>query len=340
MGEISSVEQEASDLMTKFRFLSAGELIDAEPVVWRVLDVIPKKGLVVMWGAAGSGKSFAAYELSAAIARGVKFHGKRVKRGMVLYIAAEGNLSTRTKAYLRENNLDVSELDGLKVLPRSVNMLNPNVDMHDLMDSIDDAILGSELALVVVDTLNRVMPGGNENGSEDMGAVIANAKRIEDKYGCAVMFIHHSGKDESKGTRGHSSLKGAMDAEISITRADDIRTFGIGKQKDGADYYSLFNFKLRTVDLGAMSEIDTDAEWHERLTSCVIEVTDDLPKTAPAAKNRNFFQEAKVESKDGSKEDIRNRFYERHPGNADAKRVAFNREWGKYMNELKKVGNE
>ena len=70
------------------------------------------------------------------------------------------------------------------------------------------------LAIVVIDTLNRVMPGGDENSSEDMGAVIAAAKLIEREFDCVVLFVHHSGKDEAKGSRGHSSLKGATDAEI------------------------------------------------------------------------------------------------------------------------------
>ncbi|WP_170468125.1 MrcB family domain-containing protein, partial [Ruegeria arenilitoris] len=37
-------------------------------------------------------------------------------------------------------------------------------------------------------------------------------------------YYHHTGKDTSRGARGHSSLKGAVDAEISITRDGDIIT--------------------------------------------------------------------------------------------------------------------
>jgi hypothetical protein len=178
-------------------------------------------------------------------------------------------------AYMKEHNLRDDDLSSLRVLQRAVNMLDPRQDMTDLMAAIQSAIdaTGEELALVIVDTLNRVMPGGNENASEDMGAVISNAKMIEDAFGCAVMFVHHSGKDEGKGTRGHSSLKGAMDSEISIGRNEDIRTFRVEKQKEGKDYYDLFNFKLKTIDLGPMRNFDPEADPHEVLTSCVIEET-------------------------------------------------------------------
>jgi hypothetical protein len=320
--------------MSKFTFSSAHDLLASKHIGWRVLNVLPAKGLVVMWGASGSGKSFAAFELAACVARGEKFHGKRVKQGLVLYVAAEGNMRTRTRAYLQEHGLQPQVLGNMSVLEGNVNMLDDTQDLAAFISAIQEWLNGRELALVVFDTLNRVMCGGNENGSEDMGAVIRNVKRIEDCFGCATMLIHHSGKDESKGTRGHSSLKGAMDAEISITRAEDIRTFRIEKQKESEDYYDLFNFRLKTVDLGALSTVDPDAEWHERITSCVLEVTDDAPVTKSASKHATLFQEALDESGTGAKEDVRAAYYLKHGGKEDAKRQAFTRDWKKHMDKL------
>jgi hypothetical protein len=337
--------QEKEERRARFRFLRADQLIKEQRVGWRVLDVIPKRGLVVMWGAPGSGKSFAAFDIGAAIARGNKYYEKRTKKGLVLIIAAEGDLTARTMAYLQEHRLQHGELDNLLIMQRSVNMLDPHQDMDDLLDTIQMVVdsTGEELALVIVDTLNRVMPGGNENASEDMGAVISNAKRIDEAFQCAVMFIHHSGKDETKGSRGHSSLKGAMDAEISIIRNEDIRTFRIEKQKEGRDYYDLYNFKLKTIDLGPMSDFDPDAEEHERLTSCVIEHTTEVPESRqPQTKNTGILQAALLASETGNREDVRLKYYELHTGTAEAKRKAFNRDWGKYMGELvnRKGGNE
>lgn len=316
----------------RFTFLKAGDLRRQQRVGWRVLDVIPKKGLVVMWGQPGSGKSFAAFDIGAAIARGLKYQGKRVKQGLVLIIAAEGDLTARTMAYMKEHNLRDSDMESLMILQRSVNMLDPTQDMNDLMASIQAAKdeAQEDLALVIVDTLNRVMPGGNENASEHMGAVISSAKLIEDAHQCAVMFIHHSGKDEGKGTRGHSSLKGAMDAEISILRNEDIRTFKIEKQKEGKDYYELFNFKLKTVDLGPMSDFDADAEYGERLTSCVLEVTDEVAQKKGPTKNQDIFEMALEQAESGNREVVRLKYYELHRGSPEAKRQGFHRAWNAY----------
>jgi AAA domain len=344
--QVKQVEQEIErqeERKQRFKFLTPGQLVKQQRVGWRVLDVIPKKGLVVMWGAPGSGKSFAAFDIGAAIARGHKYHGKRTKRGLVLIIAAEGDLTSRTMAYVQEHGIEDGELDNLLVMQRSVNLMDPTQDLADLVDSIQEIVdsVGEDLALLVIDTLNRVMPGGNENASEDMGAVISNAKLIEDAFKCAVMFVHHSGKDETKGSRGHSSLKGAMDAEISIIRNEDIRTFRIEKQKEGMDYYDLFNFKLKTVDLGPMRDYDQDAELHERLTSCVIEHTNEVPaKREPSTKNTGLMQAALLAAGSNSKEVVRLKYYELHTGSAEAKKKAFQRDWAKYMNDVCRAEEE
>jgi hypothetical protein len=148
-----------------------------------------------------------------------------------------------------------------------------------------------------------------------------------------VMFVHHSGKDETKGSRGHSSLKGAMDAEISILRSDDIRTMKIEKQKEGNDYYDLFNFKLVNVDLGAANIYDPDAELDERLSSCIIEKTDEIPKKKEIkTKNYGLLDQALEIAETGLKEDVRREYYLLHTGEYEAKKKAFDRAWGKHMN--------
>ncbi len=58
------------------------------------------------------------------------------------------------------------------------------------------------------------------------------------------MLLHHSGKDISKGLRGHSSLLGAVDTELELVRVDSMiksteiagqGILTITKQKDGED---------------------------------------------------------------------------------------------------------
>ncbi|MFA7604461.1 MAG: helicase RepA family protein [Novosphingobium sp.] len=255
----------------RLRFVTVDELLRQPAQAWRILRVIPGRGLIVLWGASGSGKTFAALDMAAAIVRGLPWAGRRTRRGAVAYVAAEGNLRDRLDAYLQHNELDSSCLSGLRVLDSAVNLLDPTADVQPLIAALREvADEAGDIAVVIIDTLNRVMPGGDENSSEDMGMVIAAAKLIERELGCVVLFVHHSGKDEAKGSRGHSSLKAATDAELSVKRNGDIRTITAQKVRDGADGEVLMTFRLRPVDLGAMSDIDPDAEPDERRTSCVV----------------------------------------------------------------------
>ena len=77
-------------------------------------------------------------------------------------------------------------------------------------------------------------------------------------------MIHHSGKDATKGLRGHSSLIAAMDAAIEVSRDGDRREWKVAKSKDGADG-DAHPFRLEIETLG------TDA-YGDPITSCTVRV--------------------------------------------------------------------
>jgi len=118
------------------------------------------------------------------------------------------------------------------------------------------------------------MPGGDENSSIDMGMMVAAGKAIRDSVECAVLFIHHSGKDETKGSRGHSSLKAAADFEVQISGASGTRTGEVCKVRDG-ETGQQFAYNLEYVDLGKSP--DPDADPDETIGSCVIKPLDEVP---------------------------------------------------------------
>ena len=127
--------------------------------------------------------------------------------------------------------------------------------------------------MIVLDTLNASTPGMDENSSRDMGMAIAAAKRIQAQCGGLVILIHHSGKDVSKGLRGHSSLHGALDTLIEVDRQEDRRTWTLKKSKDGADGEQ-HEFMLEIVTLG-------EDEDGEAITSCVI--SHDMQSAGPVS---------------------------------------------------------
>jgi len=263
----------ATDEPARYNLLSVGDLLGRPRPSWLVRGLLPARGLGVVYGAPGSGKSFIVLDLAAAIARGIPWAGQRVKRGAVVYVGLEGQMGPRVSAYLREHNLSASDVAGLQVIERQgLNLLHDErADVRQLIADIQAADIGP-VAAVVIDTLNRAMPGGNENASEDMGRAIRCAGDISAALDCLCLFVHHSGKDAGMGARGHSSLLGAADAEMKVSRGNDgeARFLEATKVKDGEDG-NRFAFRLKMVDLGATREHDTEADPFERDTSCVVE---------------------------------------------------------------------
>jgi hypothetical protein len=109
----------------------------------------------------------------------------------------------------------------------------------------------------MIDTLARSFGGGNENDSSDMGAWIHNCGRMQRKLDCALMAMHHSGKDILRGARGHSSLLGAVDTQLELTKIamnepkDGVAGRGVitlSKSKDGQDNLK-FGFEMVHIDI-------------------------------------------------------------------------------------------
>lgn len=230
--------RKASDLFT-----------DPEPE-WLIDGLLPDRGLGVIFGAPASGKSFLALDIAAAIARGVPWGARDVRKGKVVYVGLEGRQRSRIEAYLQHHKMKRDGLDNVLVVERQpLDLLAQKFEPAAALARDVAAVAGDSVRAVFVDTLNRAMPGGDENSSQDMGQAITAAQAIADRLGCLVVIVHHSGKDTTQGARGHSSLHGAADVELEVSRKDDVRTVKLAKVKDGEDGHR-WTFRLESVSLG------------------------------------------------------------------------------------------
>lgn len=269
---------------TRYRLESVSEVLGRPPPPWLVRGLLPQRGLSMLFGPPGSGKTFLCFDLGCAIARGLPWAQRRTRRGPAVYVGLEGHIGTRLRAYVKHNELHPDDLSDLRIIERQHLSLLADKDAAELVLAIKAT--GIAPALVVIDTLNRSMPGGDENSSQDMGKVIAQAGLIADYLECAVLFIHHSGKNEDAGARGHSSLQGAVDAALAVSRTETgDRIVEAVKVKDGEDG-DQFAFTLDTVDLGAVRDFDPEADATERLTSCVVTNLHSIARTTKPKKVR------------------------------------------------------
>lgn len=231
-----------------------------------VQDVLTENGLSVIYGESNCGKTFFASDLAFHIAESQSWRGKRVEGGAVLYLSMEGarGLNNRIYAYKKHTGKD---LKNLYVMPCTVDFVNPEGNIQEFVNVLQQlkSELGDiDLKMIIVDTLARAIGGGDENSGQDMGMIVKHADAIRAYTSAHVSFVHHSGKDKAKGSRGHSSLRAAVDTEIEVSReeGDDFSNVRFAKQRD-LEKKEDVQFTLERVTLGVN-------KYNEEVTSCIV----------------------------------------------------------------------
>lgn len=219
---------------------------------------LDKGCLTVVFGQSNVGKSFFALDLAHHISKGRTWGNRRVNKGNVLYIAAEGGSSFPNR---------VSALDDPEfwIIAAPVTFAGKSSDAGSMVQMVQHlASQTCKFDLIVVDTLSRVMGDGDENTAPDIADLVKNLDVLRRGTGSNIMLIHHSGKDIARGARGHSSLRAAIDTEIELTRDEaGVITAEVTKQRDGPTGYK-FAYSLRQIELGRDQDGDP-------VTTCLVE---------------------------------------------------------------------
>ncbi len=235
-----------------------------------IKGVIDRGALVVTYGASNSSKTFLALDMALCVGSGRAWHGRKVLQQLSVYVASEGggSITNRIRAY-RECYLKGDSDVRFAAIPVPVNLLDEGRDVSALVErlrKLEDRA-GMPCGLVTIDTLSQSMPGGDENGPKDMTAAVHAVNWIRRELGCAVNLVHHTGKNEAAGARGHSSLRAATDTELEVSdRGDGFFQVKPTKQRD----YSMgepISYQLEVVEIGE----DEDGDMQ---TTCVVVLVD------------------------------------------------------------------
>ena len=239
----------------RFKLLKDADIDGMPDLEWLIHGILPTKGMGAVFGPSGSGKSFVIIDMACAIAEGRHWFGYRTTKTPIVYIVLEGaqGLKNRRRAWLKHHNRAALP-DGIHFIVQPVNFMEG--DVYELAEVLPPG------CMTIVDTLNRAAPGADENASKDMGLILAATSAISRATGGLTVLVHHTGKNEDAGLRGHSSLKAALDGSIVVTRNGEARAWKADKSKDGPDGQS-HPFKLEVVNLGFDKYGDT-------ISSCVV----------------------------------------------------------------------
>jgi KaiC/GvpD/RAD55 family RecA-like ATPase len=250
------------------------------PVVWFSDAAMPEhspaliKGLIdqgalaVVYGESGSGKTFFTQDMLLHVACGMAWRGRKVQRGLVVYVAAEaGSAILKRFIVWRERRLgETAPRIPLLIVTRGPNLLD-GIDVAALIEQLRAlaAAASMPIAAVVFDTLSRSIPGGDENKPQDMTALVGVADQLRDELGAATVLVHHTGKDPAKGARGHSSLFAAADLVLAVAdgcaRVEKVRDGVAGER---------FAFRLEVIEMGTDQDGDP-------ITTCLVSVEGAAP---------------------------------------------------------------
>jgi RecA-family ATPase len=186
--------------------------------LWLIKKTLPQQGLALIYGHPGSGKSFLAIDLAMHIALGLDWNGLRTRKGVVVYVAAEGQMGLRNRIVAFRRHRCITGPIPLALISTPIDLYDSAADQAALSDAVREAATryAEQPALIVIDTISKTLGAGKEN-TDDLAVYVANCGLLASAFGCCVLPVHHRPKDsESTDPRGHGSLKGGVDTVILV----------------------------------------------------------------------------------------------------------------------------
>jgi RecA-family ATPase len=186
-------------------FSEAADSALEEPANQLIEDLLDEGAMSVIYGDSGSGKTFVALDMGFHVGAGLDWNGKKVTRGLVVYVAAEGGrrIKRRIAALKKRYREEFGEhaVEPLFALVRyQIDLRSSDADLNSLVALVRDAEkeTGEKCVWLIVDTLSRAMAGGDENSPVDMGRIVASADRFRAETAAHFTYVHHTGKDRAR----------------------------------------------------------------------------------------------------------------------------------------------
>ena len=234
----------------------------ADPVIDGLLD----DGLVVIAARERKGKTFLGIHMAAHIVSGLDWNKGAVRQGSVVYCNAEGvsffpfRVTTaldwigapadKAPFFMLEGGGDLVTRDGKR---------------SEFVDKLYKEILAIEqeappTRMIVFDTLNRYMPGGDENDQKEAGGLIDGCMFLRNELDShpTIVLMHHLSKEGK--VRGSTVITGAADQVLVCKHEGELMDSpilwttsgekGMGKRKDRDAVSQWFRFRKVPLSIG------------------------------------------------------------------------------------------
>lgn len=231
-----------AEALFRFRAYTRDDLDHLPPPDPLVDGLLPARGLAMLAGSRGLGKSLLALSVAGTVATDLPmWTGMPVRHhGTVLFVSLEGfhGVPNRVRAW---ETWQQRRTDQLLWLPSPI----------DLRRRDDAHLLGAfathhDAKLIVVDSARATGAGAED--TKDMGAYVAGLETVQSQSDALVLVLHNTGWDGTR-ERGSTLLPDACDTTLILEgEPDGIRTLKHRKHRDGDMLESPLAYRFRPVD--------------------------------------------------------------------------------------------
>jgi RecA-family ATPase len=195
--------------------------------------IIPVGGKVILGGATKTNKSFVVLNMAINLVKGQHLFGALYKNGTPVFpvtkpwrvllfeqeVGRKG-LKQRIRQFVSEERAL-----GADLWKRSKD-ISYKLDTTEGLNLIREDIVSTKPDVVIFDPLSKYH-SLDENSAQDMGRLMRIVDTLIKEYGCAVMFVHHTGlavfskenfREGGHMLRGSSAIFADVDTYIGLTR--------------------------------------------------------------------------------------------------------------------------
>src|SRR5690606_23638600 len=172
-----------------------------------VESLIPQIGLLALTGTSDVGKSQLLRQLAIDVARNDSFLDFKIypKYRKVLLICTEDDPHAIGYLMQRQSGSEPGGLENIRIC----------FDTAGITDYLDEQLADQPADLVIVDTWGDVYVN-NLNDANQVRQSLNAYRRIALKHGCAILFLHHTGKNKQNSAPSKDNILGSQGFEAKM----------------------------------------------------------------------------------------------------------------------------